>query len=248
MAFTKEEKRKLDNYREHYNSILGNINAANETLETIFKEIQITKNDIELLRQEKEDIRTFTQEFEAFKECTERALEIREASLEEGEKNLKEGHELLQDWKARTEKEVGEILTKSENIFKDLENKIKLNNQVLLDLNEDADILSKKITTEESSLEELRKEKRETEEDIRKNLNLLTGETGRLNKEITKKEKELEKLELKVSKEQEKIGSADKSILEREKKLKIKEHDLYILTTRIRKAHKKYFPDKELII
>jgi len=234
-----EEKIKLDNFREHYNSIMGNIVIANKELENILSQ----KNKIELrikLSKEKEEIA-----LNKLKQSRERDRESRilNSIIKKKQQIITREESTLIDLikvsRTRKEKKINENIKNRKELLDRLENKITRTKQTEVNLKSQLPLL-KEIN------KKLIKKNEDNYKQFLLNKTKQKEESYQIEKEISKKHKELSLLNIKIFKEKEKVILPSQLLEEREIELKRKENNFLILTLRWKRFFKEHFPNQIL--
>lgn len=245
-----EQKVKLENYKEHYNSIMGNIRVANSELE---KALVLKKDAEQNLKVTKENLQKEVDELNKIHEEGSqfiKGLTIRNINLNERESKLEQRIEkyskmeielkdVLSTEKTRKEKLIDRYVSDKEEELEVLNNRILVKEQLRKDLRAT-------VTTLDETKEKLSKDNQKSSDtfilESKKQRDIISN----TEKEIKSKSKELSTLEEKVRKEVEKVQLPTQLLEERDTILKRKENDFLILTLRWKRFFKEHFPNQTL--
>ncbi len=243
---TYEEKLQLDNNKEHLKVVQGNLRIANEELNTLYKNIELSKTVLEQSLKKNHDIS---------QEISDKKIQIESKLSEVG---IKEQSVSIREGKIdQREKEINEKIAESTKGLRGIEEKIKINQVQNENILTDYVI---KIAQERENLLKLKDEIIQYEKDKKFRLSeikKLENEELGLNYKIEEKRKELENLRKDFEKdiertrqtieeEKTKIENPMKLLAVETEKYNVKMHNLMILEGRLKKQFNKLNPDKVL--
>ena len=222
------QKVRLDNFKEHYNSIVSNLSIKNKELEKVLSKVleaRISLNHInDKFRQEVralEVVRSSIDSVEHDQNTKEQRLEKRERLLAKRESSLDVLEQELIGKKIQRES-VADIYVK--------EKKIELEN----------------ITANINGINEMREGSKKEMFLLEQRIEILVEEERGSQRNITEIKKELILLDEEVIRAKERILTPDKMLKERELVVGRKERNLQILILRWGKFFKEHFPNQEL--
>ena len=243
------QKVRLDNFKEHYNSIVSNLSIKNKELEKVLSKVleaRISLNHInDKFRQEVralEVVRSFIDSVEHDQNTKEQRLEKRERLLAKRESSLDVLEQELIGKKIQRES-VADIYVKEKKI--EVEGLVALISKRMETVS-DKKIELENITANINGINEMREGSKKEMFLLEQRIEILVEEERGSQRNITEIKKELILLDEEVIRAKERILTPDKMLKERELVVGRKERNLQILILRWGKFFKEHFPNQEL--
>lgn len=239
-----EEKIKLENYKEHYNSIMRSISIANTEIgETIKKRDKV--------KQELEDLEEIVKDNIILAEIFSKEQKEKRRSLAKEEQRLVKKLEDI----AQFEKDSLENISYEREVLRDEEDEYRITLRVI---SEDLKIIRQEekerldncaVIGESIKVREVLKEKLERIlKDLQEKRTTESDEQIILSKQRLKEKKvfqdEIKELQEQIEKEKERIITSHESLAERERVVTRRERDAQVLVNRLKLVYKRITPDR----
>lgn len=235
MEISPQEKIKLADFREQYNSILGNISVANDTLEKINNDVSKANETIKRLNEKSIDIQKKNNDFVG-------AIQVKENELNNRENSIFKYEEIL----TQKENKITNLSIEINKIIKDklenldillIEKKLKekeLEKTIAIEKEEFNKIKAKNIALRLDN-EFLSNTRHSLEQEIEKNKIEIEEKQKDKKQAISFLEKQFIEIEKKVNEEKNKVNMPQLLLNEREQTVATREKNFLIMKNRLKK-------------